>query len=75
MSCRTDISLTATKPSHVRFHRFPGVGAGKSDAAHQGACSGIIPPPDAKAAQVPEGYQVEVVLSGLQYPSSSEEAK
>ena len=31
-----------------------------------------IPPPDAKAAQVPEGYQVEVVLSGLQYPSSIE---
>ncbi len=31
-----------------------------------------IPPPDAKAAQVPEGYRVEVLLSGLQYPSSIE---
>ena len=32
----------------------------------------MIPPPDASAAQVPDGYQVEVLLSGLQYPSSIE---
>ncbi len=31
-----------------------------------------IPPPDAAAAQVPEGYRVEVLLSGLQYPTSIE---
>jgi glucose/arabinose dehydrogenase/cytochrome c553 len=31
-----------------------------------------IPPPDADAAEVPSGYRVEVVLTGLQYPSSVE---
>lgn len=31
-----------------------------------------IPPPDAAAAQVPPGYKVDVVLSGLTYPSSVE---
>src|SRR5213595_1926261 len=31
-----------------------------------------VPPPDAVAAQVPAGYRVEVVLSGLTYPSSVE---
>ena len=31
-----------------------------------------VPPPDAKAAEVPKGYRVEIVLSGLEYPSSIE---
>ena len=31
-----------------------------------------IPPPDPAAAQVPAGYKVDVVLSGLTYPSSVE---
>ncbi|MEJ7593229.1 MAG: PQQ-dependent sugar dehydrogenase [Planctomycetaceae bacterium] len=32
----------------------------------------VIPPPDAAAAEVPAGYRVEVVVAGLQYPSSIE---
>src|SRR5689334_5228178 len=31
-----------------------------------------IPPPDPSAAEVPPGYQVELVLSGLSCPSSVE---
>ena len=31
-----------------------------------------VPAPDASAARVPEGYRVEVVLTGLTYPSSVE---
>ena len=31
-----------------------------------------VPPPDAKAAEVPEGYRVEVILTDLEYPSSIE---
>jgi glucose/arabinose dehydrogenase len=31
-----------------------------------------VPPPDAKAAQVPDGFKAEVVLSGLTYPTSVE---
>lgn len=29
-----------------------------------------VPPPDAAAARVPDGYRVEVVLSGLEYPTA-----
>ena len=31
-----------------------------------------IPPPDATAAQVPDGYRVEIAVSGLTYPTSIE---
>src|SRR5262245_12469275 len=32
----------------------------------------VVPPPRAEAAEVPEGYRVEVVLSDLLFPSSVE---
>ena len=32
----------------------------------------VVPPPDAAQAQVPDGYKVEVLMSGLTYPTSAE---
>lgn len=49
-----------------------GVQAGRRDGAIQMLLGPQVPPPEASAVEVPEGFRAEVVLSGLTYPTSVE---